>query len=95
MESPVGVRDCPTSLAPHNKPKSVKRAVFIKPGDTTAMIMETFTLPMNFPLHVESALVEESMTSRPFAAFITTIARAVFAVKCYPSATEYIMLLPS
>lgn len=29
------------------------------------------------------------MTSRPFAAFITTIARAVFAVKRYPSATEY------
>ena len=62
---------------------------FLKSRANESVLTETFSLPQSFPPHVEGALAEKSMNSRALAAFITTIGRAVFAVKRYPSASEY------
>jgi hypothetical protein len=59
------------------------------PSGNADVIAESFVLPQNFPPHVESALAEKSLTSRSMSAFITTVARAVFAIKRFPTTREY------
>ena len=50
---------------------------------------KSFALPSNFSPVVETAIQEQSMTVKTTTAFITAIARAMFALKRYPTSEEY------
>jgi hypothetical protein len=94
QELPAGgsVHNTPSAQSKSSKSKASKTSFVMKSGNNTGTITDTFSLPVNFSPHVENALAEKAMMSRLFATFIPTIARAVFAVKRYPSAAEYDIL---
>ena len=48
-----------------------------------------FKLPQNYPPEVECCLRSKTMMPRTMNRFLTTLARAVFNEKCYPTAKEY------
>lgn len=48
-----------------------------------------FPLPKNYPPEVECALSMKTMLPRQLNRFLTTVARAIFSVKCYPTGKEY------
>ena len=48
-----------------------------------------FPLPQNYPPEVECALASKSMMPRQMNRFLTTVARAIYCHKCYPTTKEY------
>ena len=48
-----------------------------------------FPFPHNFPPSVECALRAKMMTPEAMKKFLATMARALYALKCYPTAGEY------
>lgn len=52
-------------------------------------LIKTFQLPTNYSPQVEASLKEKSMTTASTRMFVTAIARAMYAVKRYPTSEEF------
>ena len=70
--------------------KKLKLDSFHLPKDKfSKSLSKPFNFPQNFPPEVEGALSTKSMLPRTLNRFLTTIARAIYNEKCYPTAEEY------
>ena len=68
----------------------VKAQSFQLPNDKHQKeLTDPFQLPQNYPPEVECALKSKAMMPRTMNRFLTTLARAVYSEKCYPTAKEY------
>ena len=77
-----------TSTPESPSPASMLNSSFLA-APVASDLCKSFVLPSNFSPEVEAALKEQAMTVRTTAALITAIARAMFALKKYPTSEEY------
>lgn len=79
---------CDESKSP--SPKKIRLEMFHLPKDKHTKSLSTpFNLPKNYPPEVQCALSTKSMMPHTVNRFLTTIARAIYNEKCYPTAEEY------
>ena len=77
-----------------NPPKKLKtednKLKFQLPNDkNTKSIPHPFPFPQNYPPSVECALMAKVVPPEAMRKFLATTARAVYAIKCYPTTSEY------
>lgn len=65
-------------------------AAFHLPNDKYSTVLpDPFPLPVNFPPDIMNALETKTMLPKQSGKFYGVVARAVYALKCYPTSAEY------